>query len=209
VKRTKNRTPWKQNFESVDVGDRLRLVPFWERGLHSTDRVELIIDPGPSFGLGNHPTTIMALEFLEEIAQGVQPGFSLLDVGTGTGILSIAGKLLGADEIVAHDIEEFAVVMTRRNFKINFNESDLLVNTSLFVGEINAVRHKFDIVVANLIGPVLLKIKRSIISVASDKLILSGIADPYYDKVKSVFSESFILVREKNNDGWHSMVLEK
>jgi ribosomal protein L11 methylase PrmA len=87
-----------------------------------SDRIPLIIDPGPSFGAGDHPTTIMALELLEEaISEESQTGSSptLLDVGTGTGVLAIAGKSLGTGFTVGLDIDSASVFTARRNVDLN------------------------------------------------------------------------------------------
>ena len=107
---------------SVDVGGSLRLVPYWERGLTKSDRIELIIDPGPSFGAGDHPTTLMALELLEvaiSMAEEIGPPPTMLDVGTGTGVLAIAGKMLGTGFTVGLDVDPAAVFIARRNVALN------------------------------------------------------------------------------------------
>jgi len=113
---------WMGKVRPLDVGERLKLVPFWERGLAVSDRTPLIIDPGPSFGTGDHPTTIMALELLEEAVNeasqtGCEP--TLLDVGTGTGVLAIAGKILGTGFTLGLDIDSASVFTARRNVDLN------------------------------------------------------------------------------------------
>ncbi|MFH1112313.1 MAG: 50S ribosomal protein L11 methyltransferase [Pseudomonadota bacterium] len=111
---------WMGKVRSLDVGERLRLVPFWERGLHVSERTPVIIDPGPSFGAGDHPTTIMALELLEEVLNEKNVHApTLLDVGTGTGVLAIAGKLLGTGFTVGLDLDAASVFTARRNLELN------------------------------------------------------------------------------------------
>ncbi len=139
------------------MGERLRLVPIWERGIQKTDRTEIVIDPGPAFGVGDHPTTIMALEFLEREMkkfreEGVRP--LMLDVGTGTGVLAIAGMALGSGFTVGLDIDASAVFTARRNLQINAPLLSLdTASAEFFVGGVQSVGAVFQIVAANLAAP--------------------------------------------------------
>jgi len=104
------------------VGENLRLVPYWERGIDPRERIEVVIDPGSAFGSGDHPTTLMALELIESavfraLEDGPPP--NMLDVGTGTGVLAIAGKLLGTGFTLGLDIDPAAIWTARRNLQLN------------------------------------------------------------------------------------------
>jgi len=202
------------NVRAVDVGQRLRLVPYWEIGRTRSDRTELIIDPGPAFGAGDHPTTIMAVELLETaigILRKEIDSPSLLDVGTGTGVLAIAGKALGTGPTIAFDPDPVAVFSARRNFQLNglwgaVDEDDDPIRA--FVGGIEAVNGAFDIVAANLVAPVLLRLLEQLADRVGQLLVLSGIADPMAEKVITAYESAGLnaIIRLQKN-GWNSVLL--
>jgi len=110
---------WKENFTPLDVGQRFRIQPSWIEPPAAADasgRVLLTVDPGMAFGTGQHVTTRFCLELLEKFAQ---PGRSLLDIGTGTGILAIAGYLLGARPVTALDNDPLAIEAAIKNVRRN------------------------------------------------------------------------------------------
>jgi ribosomal protein L11 methyltransferase len=207
--REKTNKWWMGNIKSRDMGRNLRVVPFWERGLIRSDRTEIIVDPGPSFGAGDHPTTVMALELLEEVvgdSSGLPP--SMLDVGTGTGVLAIAARRLGAGKIVAHDIDRAAVVVARRNLRLNGIDcgpmEDDKAGVQLFIGGVDCVKGQFAIVAANLAAPTLLRIKEQLRSRVGKYLVLSGIADPMVRQVLESYSGELVLLRHLSRDEWNS-----
>ncbi len=202
---------------SVDVGSRLRLVPYWERGLTKSDRMELIIDPGPSFGAGDHPTTLMALEMLE-VAMGMaqQTGQvpTMLDVGTGTGVLAIAGKALGAGFTVGLDVDPAAVFIARRNLGLNMrcnpNPADSNPYIHVVVGGAECIKGVFDIVVANLAAPTLLNLRDNLVAAAGSFLILSGIADAMAEEVfRSYGSTGCCTIMRRRLEEWNAALLQK
>lgn len=202
---------------SVDVGSRLRLVPFWERGIAETDRIELIIDPGPSFGAGEHPTTIMALEFLEiavsMIHRIVSPPNTMLDVGTGTGVLAVAGKALGTGFTVGLDIDPAAVFVARRNIVLNSGSTsspDRKSVVELLVGGAESIKGVFDIVAANLAAQTLLSLRDQLVAVTGSFLVLSGIADAMAEEVvRSYQSGGCKLVMRSRREEWNAALFEK
>ena len=106
---------WKKYYKPLEIGSRLLVLPSWEP-LPQTDRVVLKLDPGMAFGTGAHHTTRMCLELLEKT---VRPGDTMLDMGCGSGILSIASLLLGAKKAVAVDIDPIAETIARENAAMN------------------------------------------------------------------------------------------
>jgi ribosomal protein L11 methyltransferase len=202
---------------SVDVGARLRLVPYWERGITKTDRIELIIDPGPSFGAGDHPTTLMALEMLEVamgMAQQTGQAPTMLDVGTGTGVLAIAGKALGVGFTVGLDVDPAAVYIARRNVALNMGGSpapaDAGLAVQMIVGRIESVKGVFDIVAANLAAPTLLDLRDSLVAAAGSFLILSGIADAMAEEVfRSYGSTGCCTIMRRRLEEWNAALLQK
>lgn len=201
---------------SLDVGRSLRLVPYWERGLGSSNRMELVIDPGPAFGAGDHPTTIMALELLEsaipELSQE-DHGPTMLDVGTGTGVLAIAGMALGCRSSVALDIDGAAIFTARRNFALNGYGSPTAGKGPAvlpFIGGVESVRGSFDVVAANLAAPVLLRLKEQIVPRVGTLLVLSGIAEALADEVFCRYTSGELeLVKRLDKGGWHAGLLRR
>lgn len=202
---------------SVDVGTRLRLVPYWERGAAKSDRLEVIIDPGPSFGAGDHPTTLMALELLEvatSMAEETGPSPTMLDVGTGTGVLAIAGKALGTGFTVGLDVDPAAVFIARRNLTLNKGcnpaSAEEFPAIQMFVGGPESIKGVFEIVAANLAAPTLLKLRDSLVAATGSFLILSGIADAMADEVVRSYSSAgcFTIMRRRREE-WNAALLQK
>jgi ribosomal protein L11 methyltransferase len=207
----KRSSGWTGNVRSRDVGARLRLVPYWERGLTSSSRLEVIVDPGPSFGAGDHPTTIMALEFLETaLADQTTWGTPLrvLDVGTGTGVLAIAAVLLGAECAVGVDIDEAAIFTARRNVVLNglgVSENEVQ-RVEMIVGSADAIEGPFGLVMANLAAPTLLNLRQQ----TGQTLILSGIADAMVEQImKEYMSGDLRLISRNHHDGWNAAYLRR
>ncbi len=197
-------TEWTANVQSRDVGRRLRLTPFWERHLPFGDRLRIVIDPGPSFGAGDHPTTVMALEFIEDILDhGTPQGATALDIGSGVGVLALAIKLLGVQEVTACDLDPVAALMTTRNLELNgFAREDLL----LYIGGVESLRGGFDLVAANLAAPVLLRISDEVIAKTQCELVLSGIADVLVTAViKRYTAAGLTLVGRASREGWSAL----
>ncbi|MEJ2716485.1 MAG: 50S ribosomal protein L11 methyltransferase [Deltaproteobacteria bacterium] len=207
---------WTGRVRSVDVGERLRLVPYWEQSLAASDRINVIIDPGPSFGSGDHPSTLMALELLERAVKklsGRIPSPSLVDAGTGTGVLSIAGKALGCGFTVGFDIDAAAVYAARRNLGLNGMARDGRAphhSVDLLVGGANSIKGSFDIVAANLAAPTLIRLSRSLSELVGTFLILSGIAKVMEDAVVTAYQAAHLnLVAQEEKDGWSAALFRR
>jgi ribosomal protein L11 methyltransferase len=194
---------------SVDVEEKLRLVPYWETGKVGSNRMDVIIDPGPAFGGGNHAATVIALQLLETSVNRAATGTqlpSMLDVGTGTGILVIAGKRLGTGFSVGLDIDAASIYTARRNLRLNRMTSDGSVE--FFVGGVESIRGVFHIVAANLVAPLLLRLREDLVNRVGLFLILSGIADSMLDEViKDFCAEGLELLTSIGNEGWNGALL--
>ncbi len=206
---------WTGGFESVDVGASCRLIPFWETNKIVNDRIPIVIDPGPAFGLGDHPTTIMALELLEMSLKDLKNHYnslSVLDVGCGVGVLAIASLLLGASNAVAIDIDPVAVNIAKRNCLTNrvitdTEDQDVI---ALCVGGIESIRGKFDLVVANLVAPLLIRIAKNLSENTRNLLLLSGIYETMAKEVEAVFTgEGFLLIDARSQGEWRSFMFKK
>lgn len=167
---------WKVHFKPVRIGQRLVIKPTWEEYHAEPEDLVIQIDPGMAFGTGAHPTTKMCLEALERICfdacGGTLPG-SVLDVGTGSGVLSIAAALMGAQEIVAVDIDPEAVAVTQENLVLNGVEEKVEASTTLLAD----IPGAFSVVVANILAEELVRLAPQLIARVRPGgwLILSGI----------------------------------
>ncbi len=194
----------------MDAGNQLRIVPFWEAFKTFEDRIAIVIDPGAAFGLGDHPTTIMALELLEIAMREPTGGLKtpeILDVGAGVGILSIASVLLGAKNAVAVDIDPIAVHVARRNCDVNeVNFDEVLCRGVIHcLGGVECVNGSFDLVVANLVAPLLLRIRKDLCANSSNLLLLSGIFETMYSDVIDAFGEDgFDKIEGRSSGEWRS-----
>ena len=174
---------WKEHYRPFRLGRRLRIRPTWLAGEPDDDArpddVTLVLDPGMAFGTGLHPTTQSCLRALEDL---VQPGMTVLDAGTGSGILAIAAARLGATTIAAFDTDALAVRATQENAAQN----GVAERIHVWRGELDSAAAEtgqatWDIVVANILAPVIIRLLGEsglLGAVAPDGyLILSGIID--------------------------------
>ena len=173
---------WKENYHPFRVGKRIWIRPSWyeddqtpEGDSAPQDAILLVMDPGMAFGTGLHPTTQTCLVALEE---SVRAGDSVLDVGTGTGILAIAAVKLGAESITAVDTDDLAVKAAKENARLN----EVGETISAWQGDLSSVpAGQWDIVVVNILAPVIINLLETGNLLAyvkpGGRLILSGIID--------------------------------
>lgn len=174
---------WRRGFSAQRIGRRLLLRPSWEAVQSNPDDVVLTIDPENAFGSGDHETTRLVLQLLDQHVTGDE---RVLDVGCGSGVLSIAALLLGAASAVAVDIDEEACVVARRNAEIN-GVASCLEASSRDVGDIDGA---YDIVLANIETRVLLHMSDSLRArIASGGfLVLSGILRGERDELLAAYA---------------------
>ena len=207
---------WKQFFKPMNVGRRLRLIPTWEldedgrspEGIKAKaeGRKRLVIDPGMAFGSGQHETTRLCLTLLEEY---VREGIRMLDVGCGSGILAIAGLLLGAESAVGVDIDPLSVKIAGENAVINGVRERL----TLAEGDLaSKVSGRFSLITANIVADVIIRLLPDAAGLLEDggAIIVSGIIDTRLADVETCaagcgLSFSKILTER----GWCAGVLTK
>lgn len=182
-------------FEPINVGERLVIVPTWHRDQAETgERVRLELDPGLAFGTGSHPTTHLCLKWLQtEMPANSQ----LLDYGCGSGILAIAAKLLGASDVVGVDIDEQAVQSTRFNAQANAVVVQAMLPDDLAPGT-------FDVVMANILSNPL-KVLAPMLSNrvrVGGYLVLSGVLARQAQEVAQFYSPWLTLSVHEELDGW-------
>jgi len=164
---------WKAFFKPLQLSESLWVCPTWETFDAPTGAQVLLLDPGFAFGTGQHPTTALCVEALESIIRLQPRGGSILDVGCGSGILSLAAVKLGASRAVAIDIDPSSIRATRENAEINAMASSI----ELPGVSVDQIHEQFPLVVANILAVILIGLAEPMISrVASGgTLLLSGI----------------------------------
>ncbi|MEI6207749.1 MAG: 50S ribosomal protein L11 methyltransferase [Desulfuromonadales bacterium] len=167
-------TSWKIHFKPLRVGKRLLIVPTWEEAVPMPDDLLLRIDPGMAFGTGGHETTQLCLELLEKCMDSVWPAPpSLLDLGTGSGILAMAASLLGAGRVLALDIDPDALLVARENLAVNGLAERVACDTI----PLELLTESFDIILANILAEELVRLASCLAACLNPGgiLILSGI----------------------------------
>lgn len=196
---------WKQYFHPISVGKNILIQPAWEKADAPQDKCVFTVNPGMSFGTGSHPSTRFCLE---EIEKYIKDGDSVLDLGCGSGILSITALLLGAKSAVAVDIDSNATDVAYDNLALNHLSKDLYTT---YTGDITSdvdLRGKLgrhDIVIANIVADVIIALAPYVRSFMKDDavFICSGIILERLDEVKSALTENGLKIKEiKNDDDW-------
>ena len=194
---------WKEGFEPIQIGERLVVAPSWKLPKENCGRIVIQIDPGMAFGTGTHETTRLCLESLERHWRGS----SLLDVGTGTGILAIGAALLQpGSRVVGIDIDPRAVEVARENVEIN----NLSGQVDLGVGQPQSLAgNHFDVVVANLTAEVIVDLTPELVECVSNAglMILSGILSTLSGEVeKSLISAGLTIIERREAGEWTVLV---
>ncbi len=197
---------WKQYFKPLCVGEKLVIKPSWEEYSGDGSRKILEIDPASSFGTGQHHTTRLCLELLEK---SLNDGDRILDMGCGSGILSIGAMLLGAENAVAVDIDENAAATAAENAEKNYIPSEKyttyfgnILNDGKLADRIDA---KYDIITANIVADVLIAMKDYFVRYIRDNgiLIVSGIITERMDEViDAIESVGFEKTEVNTKEGW-------
>ncbi|HET7737890.1 MAG TPA: 50S ribosomal protein L11 methyltransferase [Tepidiformaceae bacterium] len=172
---------WREFFGVVETGGRIVVVPSWVEHEVAPGQIALRLDPGQAFGTGHHETTRMCLKALDDL---VTPGMTLLDVGTGSGILAIAAIKLGAGQVDAVDIDPVAVEVARANCV----ENGVLEGVTLASGKLDTDRFAgpYEMVIANISTDANIGLAESFasVTVAGSHLVLSGILDAHEGRVR-------------------------
>ena len=198
---------WKKYYKPVPLG-RVTIVPAWEEYTAKPDEVVVKMDPGMAFGTGTHETTRLVIRLMQDKELS---GKRVLDVGTGSGILSIAASKLGAKEINAYDIDPVAVRVAKENAERE-GCTNITVGVSDLLRGVDKSGGKYDFCVANIVADIIIRMMPDISAYLTDgaPLVLSGIIAPRADEVKRVAKEYGYTVREEifEND-WVAMLLTK
>ena len=196
---------WKKYFHTSEIGEKLVIVPSWETYDNNKNRTVLNIDPGAAFGTGTHATTSLCLELLEKY---VTIDTKMLDIGTGSGILSIASVLLGAKSAIGVDIDAQSVKTAKENAQIN----DISDKCEFVVGDLaDKISGKFNVVCANIVADVIIKLFDSVENFLQEDgvFIISGIIDVRKDDViEKAKEKGFVILNEQYRDNWCAFCLK-
>lgn len=195
---------WKKYFHATEIGDKLAIVPSWEEYDNKENRKILHIDPGAAFGTGTHATTSLCLSMLENY---VSEGSKMLDIGCGSGILSIASVLLGAETAVGVDIDAQSVKTAKENAELN----NVSGKTEYIVGDLaDKISGKYNVVCANIVADVVIRLLGDVRTFMEENavLLVSGIIDARENDVLAAAEKHGFKVKEKQyKDNWCAFVL--
>lgn len=197
---------WKKYFEPARITHDLTIVPSWTDYEVTTGEKIIKLDPGMAFGTGTHPTTKMSLFALEQVLRG---GETVLDVGTGSGVLSIASSLLGAKEIFAYDLDDVAVRVAQENIALNAGTENIHVAAGDLLKGIDI---EADVIVANILADILVNLTDDAYRLLKDEgyLIMSGIISEKWNLVReSAEAAGFFLETHMIQGEWDACVFKK
>ncbi|MGT2895302.1 50S ribosomal protein L11 methyltransferase [Streptococcus entericus] len=197
---------WKKYYEPTRITHDLTIVPSWTDYEPTAGEKVIRLDPGMAFGTGTHPTTKMSLFALSQVLRG---GETVLDVGTGSGVLSIASSLLGAKEIFAYDLDEVAVRVAEENIQLNATTTNITVSTGDLL---RGVTQEADVIVANILADILIHLTADAYRLVKDEgyLIMSGIIADKWEMVRdSAESAGFFLETQLIQGEWNACIFKK
>ena len=198
---------WKAFYKPMEIGERLIVIPDWEQA-EPHGRVALRMNPGLTFGTGSHATTRLCLQALEKL---VKPGMKVLDLGCGSGILSIAALLLGAESAFGCDIDDKAVGVAYENAALNGIGRDRYTVRAGDVLSDKRLRAEmgagYDIVAANIVADVIIALSGTVRALMAPEgyFLCSGIIDERAGEVRAKLEENgFAILEENSSEGWYS-----
>ncbi|MCG3418656.1 50S ribosomal protein L11 methyltransferase [Oceanobacillus jordanicus] len=200
-------TAWKKYYKPVKISKRITITPTWEEYEPVTsDEIIIELDPGMAFGTGTHPTTVLSIQALEQF---LAVGDDVIDVGSGSGVLSIAAALLGAEKVDAFDLDDVAVTSTRLNAKLNKLGEKIHTKQNNLLDHVN---DQADVIVSNILAEIIVRFVddawRNLKS--GGYFITSGIIQNKKQLVKDKLEEQgFTIIQVNELEDWVSIVARK
>ncbi len=200
-------TAWKKYYKPVKISERITITPTWEDYEPvSSDEIILELDPGMAFGTGTHPTTVLSIQAIEQI---LQENDTVIDVGAGSGVLSIASVLLGAKEVYAYDLDDVAVKSTTINAKLNQAEHKIYSKQNNLLNNVDV---EADLIVSNILAEIIVRFTDNAFRLlkSGGHFITSGIIQNKRNEVKARLEESgFEIVETNKMEDWTSIIARK
>ena len=205
---------WKENYPAVEVGENFVVLPYWLAADYSGDRLQVVLDPGLTFGTGAHPSTQMVMEAM---ANTVNPGSRCLDLGSGSGILSIAALRLGAKKAVGVDIDPKAEGIARENAGYNsFGAPEFTALTGNVTTDKPLMQKlsedKWDVVLVNIVADVIIGLAPVLPAFLGESttLICSGILDSRLEDVLAALKKAGLTVTQTYaKEDWRCVVAKR
>ena len=197
---------WKAYFHPEKVGGMIVIKPTWEDYEASPDDIVIELDPGSAFGTGTHPTTAMCLRELETLVKG---GMRIFDVGTGSGVLSIAAAKLGATDVTAMDYDKVAVEVAAKNIRQNGVEDVVKTGVSDILKSFDG---KADLIVANIIADIIIMLFDELDEHLAEggRLLASGIiSERLADVTEACLAHGFVVDKVTEEKGWVAMTISR
>ncbi|MBP1930512.1 50S ribosomal protein L11 methyltransferase [Ammoniphilus resinae] len=200
-------TAWKKYYKPVQISDRITITPTWEEYLPKNP-AELVIelDPGMAFGTGTHPTTVLCIQALEDY---VKDGDRIIDVGCGSGVLSIASVLLGAESVMALDLDDIAIRSTNINTKLNKVSDKIKAKQNNLL---EGITGQADLIVSNILAEIIVRFVDEAYQglVNGGYFITSGIISQKEAEVKKALEKAGFEINEvRHLEDWVSIVAKK
>lgn len=195
---------WKKYFKPIPVGEKLLIRPIWEEKFENPENRKILdLEPGLAFGTGTHETTRLCMELIEKY---LKEDDSFLDVGCGSGILSIAALLLGAKSATGVDIDALAVKTANENAKINHVAEKF---TGIYGNLTEKISGKFSVIAANIVADIVILLSEDVPAYMKPDTtyIISGIIDTREDDVLRAITNRFTILERREEKGWVAMAL--
>lgn len=200
---------WKQYYKPVKCGKNIVIVPLWEKYDAKDTDVIIKMDPGMAFGTGTHETTRLCLSLMEKY---LKKDMTVLDMGTGSGILAIYAAKMGAEKIDAYDIDPVAVKVAKENFVENSVQDKIFCKVSDLMQNADKTREKYDFVCANIVADIVIRLSECMGDYVKKNGLcaVSGIIEPQAERVKNaVCQKGFVLIDELKENDWCAFVFKK